>query len=249
MLYVVAGDLGSGKTLQMMQWIQAEVLKDRPVYSNIELLPACPFYDKVARLDHPDGSCPILEGDRPKRGVVSVGYRAWWNYVLPGSFVVIDEADLWFDAAEHGELGHDVRGFHKMLRKVDLDVVYIVQSVSNLYVRLRRLAQRFIICEWNYRVMRAFRWLPIRMSSFFRSEFVDEALVDERDTVRIPYGEAVQYFGWFRTKQLMGNLKMYGNPNFDPVTCSDCGYEFWRCEGGCRQCGRPLSKSICVVSS
>jgi hypothetical protein len=182
------------------------------VYTNIRLTDACPFAGGVALLDDDAGEFPVLRGQPG-----SSDYKAWWHYVLPGSLVVVDEGDLYFDCSEHSRLGEDVRQFHKMVRKVGIDVVYIVQSIQNMYVRIRRLTQRFIVCEFTYRTIKAFSWLPKSLSAFICAEYADESLRMVKQSGRISFGEAVEMFPWYNTKQLLGDVGLYRNRHFSSI--------------------------------
>jgi len=187
------------------------------VYTNIELMPACPFFDRVARVDDVEGQFPIYRGRPGKEGnPASPDYCAFWHYVLPGGVVIVDEADAYFDCTDHSAVGADIRLFHKQHRKLGLDLIYIVQNIQNLYIRIRRLAQRFVLCEWNWRSGRLFQMLggfvgmerAMNMSRFLRADFGCEDF-SPRSHISdgyITYPEAREkYFRWYTTEQLLGD--------------------------------------------
>jgi hypothetical protein len=205
MIYILSGDIGSGKTLHALEWMKHAVFAGRPVFTNIQLLPLCPFHDQVYFMD--DVEWPVLVGEGPG----DPSYKAWWHFTPPGSLVIVDEADLYFDCGEHSRLGKDVKSVHKMIRKIEVDIVYIVQNIKNLYVRIRRLASRFIVCEWTYRTSPLFTYMPKSFSRFIRSEFMDDTLTMHSRDGHISYREASLMFGWYRTKQLLGDLSIYRN--------------------------------------
>lgn len=211
MIYVVGGDIGAGKTLWSMEMMEAAVNAGRPVYTNIKLKPECPFMDKVAFVG--DSDWPIYE-EKPN----AEGLQAWWDYVTDDALFVCDEADLYFDCTDNSKMGRDARAAHKMIRKVGWDAIYIVQNVPNLYVRIRRLASRFIICEHNWRTERIFRIAEmvlgadraIYLSRYIRAEFGSESLdqFSKRGEGYYTYREAKRYFGWYDTKQLLGDFAL-----------------------------------------
>ncbi len=212
MIYVVGGDLGAGKSLWAMDMMRRACDAGRPVYTNIDLLPAAPFHSQVARIDTPEW--PVFRERQTPEQVC-----AWWEYAVDGALVVVDEADLYFDCTDNSKMGKDCRAAHKMIRKVGWDIIYIVQNVPNLYVRIRRLASRFIVCEHTWRTVRAFRWLEaalgpkraIRYSRFIRAEFGSEDLspLSQRGEGFYSYSEAEEFFGWYETTQLLGEFSFY----------------------------------------
>ncbi|HEV2293803.1 MAG TPA: zonular occludens toxin domain-containing protein [Tepidisphaeraceae bacterium] len=212
MIYVVGGDLGSGKSLWSMDMMQIAARMGRPIYTNINLLPACPFHDRVALIDTPEW--PVFRERKTENEVC-----AWWEYAVDGALIVVDEADLYFDCTDNSKMGKDARAAHKMIRKVGWDIIYIVQNVPNLYVRIRRLASRFIICEHTYRTLRVFRWIELALgkqralslSRFIRAEFGSEKLEpgSHRGDGYYSYNEASVFFGWYETKQLLGDFNFY----------------------------------------
>lgn len=204
MITIICGDPGSGKTLYALYLMQDAVRSGRKLYTNIELLPACPFASRAAKID--EEKWPILHGEPGKPD-----YKAFWHYVLPGSVVVIDEADAWFDCTDHGSLPRDIRLFHKQHRKLGLDLIYLVQNLKNLYVRIRRMAGRYIVCEWNYRSSRTVQLLGKSWSRFLRGEFTSELFTPGNMTGEgyFTYAEASAMFNWYRTDQLLGDTKFY----------------------------------------
>jgi len=218
-IVVVLGPTGHGKGLFSMQVLEEAVLSGRPVYTNYELLPGCPYVDRVARIDDDGGNWPVYRGKPPRDGKKpSDDYMAFWHYTVPGSVVIIDEADTYFDCSDHSDMGHDIRRFHKQHRKLGLDLIYIVQNCENLYVRIRRLTQRFVICEWNFRSFRFMQtlagWIGVdrvkRMSRFLRSEFGSDSFSPSSHLCDgfLSYREAEEkYFqkAWYRTEQLIGD--------------------------------------------
>jgi hypothetical protein len=219
---ILAGDPGNGKGVLAMSFIEQAVLSGRQVYTNIQLREACPYFDRVALIDDPAGNWPVYRGTpagRDHKGRMqeaSDDYMAFWHYVQPGSIVMVDEADAYFDCTDHSTVGQDIRLFHKQHRKLGVDMIYIVQNISNFYIRIRRLAQRFMLAEWNWRSMRFFQnaaqWIgqdrAMAMTRFLRAEFRSEDF-SERSYIGgayVTYGEAKRrFFNWYYTEQILGD--------------------------------------------
>lgn len=230
-ILVVAGDPGNGKGIFAMSLVEQFCKARRPLYTNIRLTPQCPYYDQVVLVDDADddakSEAPVYRGVPPHRDRLgklvpaSADYCAFWHYMLPGSALILDEADTYFDCTDHSVMGRDVRLFLKQHRKLGLDLIFIVQRIENLYIRIRRLTQRFIVCEWNWRSMRMFQRIfapmagfltgsessAMRLSKFMRSEFSSETLSPSSylGDGAISYREAQKYFTWYTTEQLLGD--------------------------------------------
>lgn len=212
---VIAGGLGDGKTLYALEIMEQMVARGRIVLTNIELTPRCPFYDRVVSIGRVGDEIPVLEEietlGRRGRSKEEIPYRAFWHYIarVPGCVVVIDEADMWFDCTDHSKLGRDLRAYLKMARKLKHDLYFIVQHVSNLYVRIRRLSHQFVVCwnkgsrDWLFRE----GWLPRKWAPFERAAYPSEDIVPGTEIAygRISYEEAKVMFGWYRTDQLVGD--------------------------------------------
>lgn len=204
MLTFLVGAKGSGKSLHAIDLMGLAALQGRPVYSNIELTPVCPFAHRVARIDTPDW--PVIRGKPGDKD-----YLCFWHYILPGSMVVIDEINLYMDAMDFKEMGRDAHQFHQQARKLHIDCVYIVHHMENVWVRLRRLGDHFVFCEHNYRTMRIFRSLPLSMSRFLRSSFstADARSGSHTGDGYYTYKEASVIFPWYQTDQILGSTNIY----------------------------------------
>jgi hypothetical protein len=242
MIYIVGGDIGSGKTLYALFMMQRAAESGRPIYTNIQLTKACPYYSHAALIDTPEfpvapdadaiASQPCWKCGAPakkprgKAGVFEAPeveakeqYSFYWEYIVPGALVVVDEADLYFDCSDHGAMPREVRRFHKLSRKIECDIVYIVQNFENMYVRIRRLATRHIVCEYTWRSMRVFRYVEMlvgmekarRLARFVRSEYSDANLTRHRGDGYFTYMESSEFFGWYDTKQLLGDQSFLRN--------------------------------------
>ncbi|MCC7168684.1 MAG: hypothetical protein IT565_14050 [Rhodospirillales bacterium] len=216
-IMVVVGDPGNGKGIYSMSLIEQVVLSGRALYTNIELTTDCPYQGDVARIDDPAGNWPVYRGNPPREGKrASDDYMAFWHYTLPGSVVIIDEADLYFDCSDFSAMGRDIRAFLKQHRKLGLDLIFIVQNLANLYVRIRRLATAFDYCEWTWR-SKAWpqklanligRERAINLTWFTRSRYRDELFTPggHLGDGFLSYKQASRFFGWYPTDQLIGDL-------------------------------------------
>lgn len=199
------GRPGSGKSLYMLWILEQFVKAGRKVASNIELTPECPFIDKVALLDDPEEEYPVFREECNGKP-----YRAFWHYLGPGWAIVIDEADNYFDCTDHGKMAKDVRLYFKQHRKLKHDVVLGVQCVDNLYVRIRRMVQSWIVCEYT-RSTAGFveKHFPLSWSRFIRGEYCDQALRQLVNAGHFWYHEAQRMFSWYRTEQIVGTTAHY----------------------------------------
>lgn len=203
-LRVLCGQKGSGKTLYALSLLEQAVRAGRPTFTNIRLTAECPYVSRVGWLNDHD-SCVF--GNNKVTGK----YEAFWHYLPLGSVVVIDEADNYFDCADHAKMDKDFKNYHKQLRKIGHDLIYIVQKVPNLNVRIRRLTDSFVVCEWNYRSQRVFRHLPISASRFLRAEFDEFPFRPQNMTAGgyWDYKTGARFFPWYWTKQLTGDTSFY----------------------------------------
>ena len=222
---VITGPTGSGKSLYALQLLEQQALLGRPCYTNIRLTPACPWSRHVAYMD--DDRWAVYRGVPELKGKSkqSADYMAFWHYCCPGSFILVDEADLYFDCSDYGAMGHDIRQFHKQHRKLGLDIVYIVQSLQNLYCRIVRLAQKIIICDWDYRsnpllpaLERMFS-VGKAMSRYHRWEFYELPPSPKSFVSRgwMSHSEARRFFSYYSTEQIIGDVI---NSRWDEYACS-----------------------------
>jgi predicted DCC family thiol-disulfide oxidoreductase YuxK len=199
MITLVVGEMGSGKTLYALNFIRAAVTSRRPVFTNIALKPDCPFADKVALIG--DEQFPIAARQRN-----AAGHQYFWNYIsAPRSVVVLDEANIYFDTSMHREMEREAIEAMQYIRKAGMDLVLLCHTIDNLWVRVRRMAARFIVCDHNWRSSRMVRMMGKDWSRFWYAEFADKRFC--ADTVRgvghFSWREASKMFGWYDTRQIM----------------------------------------------
>jgi len=191
MISVVFGGLGGGKTLFAVEQMARLRRAGCPVVSNIRVtIPGVELLEEVVRYDH--------------KGHVVGGFwedEARWK----GYAIVIDEADYFFDTMDWGKFGPSFNRWLKSVRKNRQEVVLITQCFENLHVRIRRLAQRFILCDNTSRSNWLIRdgWLPMWLSRFYRVEFSANTL-KESDVVQerwLSRAAARRLFGMYDTEQ------------------------------------------------
>lgn len=238
MIRAVLGKPGHGKSLYLLYCMYHFVRTGWTVATNMELTDACPFAHKVVRLD--DGKFPVFQTPEPEkqcplcfgRGTnafsnqpcpvcqgkgkqPAIPYSAFWHYMPWGVAYVLDELDNLFDSMDFAKLAavsRDARLYWKQHRKRGDVIVYAVQNLDNIWTRIRRMTESFVVCEWNYRSSWIMSHMPKRWSSFLRAEFSDESF-NEQSVVtegRFWYREATQLFSWYRTSQLVGDPSSYG---------------------------------------
>lgn len=205
MIKGVTGLPGSGKTLYLLWVMQQAVLGGRAVATNIALTERCPFFNDVIFMD--DEEYPVFE-------LKGKEARAFWHYMPPGCLYVIDEVDNYFDSMDFTRLhdaGNDTRLYFKQHRKRRDDLVLCVQNLDNLWTRIRRMVQSWVVCDWNYRSYPLMKWLPISISKFWRGEFGHESLRAETflSSGYFTYAEAEEMFSWYDTEQLIGGADLY----------------------------------------
>lgn len=210
MLRLCAGLPGSGKTLFALWTIGQAVQRGRPVATNIRLNPECPFYNDVVLLDDDEGQYPVCR--MPDEGMGP--YKAFWHYLdsfCHGWYIVIDEADNVWDSSPNTKYSNDARLYFKQHRKLGHDLLLIVQDVNNLWVRIRRMVQSFVVCEYTRRSDRITRFLPVSWSSFIRGEFSSPQMTPDSliGGGRFWYDEGKEMFGWYDTDQLLGSTAHY----------------------------------------
>lgn len=219
MIYVIVGDPGMGKGIMACEFMEQAWLAGRPVVTNIDLLPACPFYDEAVKVGTPD--FPIYD-ERSGLG--------FWDFIIPyglkGAVCVFDEADVFFDCSDHSKMGKAVNVALKHHRKLKLDILLVVQNLSNLYVRIRRLCNIVWAAEWTYRTAPGFQYIgeiigqewAKRLTSFRRFQFQDISLRDPVGVTKMSYSAVkAKYFDnpWYDTDQLVGDWTSRITPEVD----------------------------------
>lgn len=187
----LCGPLGGGKGLFAMELLDM-YSPLRPCFTNMTILPGAPFYKSI----RPMQSAEVWDVEQYPRG----------------SFLLIDEADLFFWSQDYRKLGKKALPFMKLVRKRHIGVVFVCQRLANLYNVFRDLSQR------HYWVDNTLRSNPVvsmigrlthpsvsqAIALFSRREFSDPQYKD-RSSFRVwPYRYfARKYFRepWFDTDQ------------------------------------------------
>lgn len=153
MISIFEGRIGGGKTYLAVARILAHLAKGGAVYTNVELK-----VEGVAAYLRKNHS---LELD-PSAIHVLTEEDTWdfHRHLRSGTslntLVVIDEAHLWFNARDHAITANTKRELMTFLsqsRKLNVDVVFIVQAADNLDVQFRRLAAEI----WRMKDLQRFR--------------------------------------------------------------------------------------------
>lgn len=192
-----------------MEFMEQAWLAKRPVVTNIKLLEGCPFYNDAIEV----GTDEFPIWDNAKQ----VGF---WDFIRPyrleGACLVFDEADVFFDCTDHSQFGKACHVALKHHRKLGLDLLFIVQNVSNLYVRIRRLTNIVWGAEWTWKSAPGYQDIARftgerfakNLTKFRRWQFQDISMGRPVSVHDIPYREvAAKYFvdpPWYDTDQLIG---------------------------------------------
>jgi len=215
MLRCVLGKKGSGKSLYLLWNIERFLKAGWPVATNIQLTDACPFKNNVLLLDGPDDRYPILKKTRDPRTGKPNGFRAFWQYMPKYWAIVIQEFDKYFDCNKFGEMDEECQQYFTQLRKLHHEIIIDTQCIENVYVRVRRQIDTFVVCE-NTR--RSNRWMntffPVEFSRFVRSEFnfIKLRPQDHMSDGHFTYKEAQRLFPWYDTEQITGDIAQYYRP-------------------------------------
>lgn len=206
MITCISGLPGGGKSLYAI-WLMAQLDKrGKRVATNISITPKHPAYSRVFEIGsekYPivgNGKAFFSYFPRDKRGISGVNY-------------FIDEADIELDSNAWKEMPDQLRLYFKQHRKVGDNVFLITQNPMWLYNRARDLVQEFIWCSRDSSVTPGatrllMRLIPESMLRFRRMSF---SHIDMKPSTFIREGyfttkEAEQYFQWYRTEQLLGDM-------------------------------------------
>lgn len=157
MIAIFEGKIGGGKTYLAVSRILAHLASGGVVFTNIELkLDGVEEYLRtVAGVEFDPTAVRILDESE------SWDFHKYLRSGVAGlnSLCVIDEAHLWFNARDHSVTAATKRElitFLSQSRKLNVDVIFIVQAAENLDAQFRRLAQEI----WRMKDLARFK-LPI----------------------------------------------------------------------------------------
>jgi len=208
MIYLLAGEPRNGKGIMACEFMEQAWLAGRAIITNIALKPGCPFYDDAIMIG--DDRFPVYN-EATRKG--------FWEYIRPlkleGSVLVIDEADVFFDCEDFKGMARGLRNFCKHHGKLKMDCLFIVQNISNLNVRIRRLAGIIWVAEWTWMSAPGFQALaPFigveaakALTTFRRWQFGDVTLRNPIATHKTSYIQVARKFfrePWYDTDQLVG---------------------------------------------
>jgi len=210
---LLVGPPGHGKTLFAVYDLAVSAMAGRLCATDINILPACPAFDRIIKIGTPEW--PIVaqvsepDPDDPSGRRKRDWSLGFWDYLPPGTKILIDEAHYDFDSSMFAKYDRDTHNYFHQHRHYDHDLVFITHKPENLWVRLRRLAERVIVCEWNWRSesLMARLGMPITWSRFRRYEFADDTFRREVGYGSFTYREAMTIFPWYQTREIKGDLR------------------------------------------
>ena len=151
MIEFFSGTLGAGKTYHAVERHAEHVAKGGTVGSNVALK-----WDGFVRLvEHRYGVTPRREQWIDLTDCPVAEFHKLTPAGTPemSTLVVVDEAQLGFNARAWSKTSEDLLAFLTQSRKQMTDVIFISQSAENVDKQLRRLAQFF----WSFRDMSRYR--------------------------------------------------------------------------------------------
>lgn len=208
---VMVGLPGHGKSRQLARRI---AMSRSLTLHNLELKPKHPrFNDRTCFRIGEDHGLAIRKGQDDKSETTEL-------HGLPdfgpfgGAEIYIDEADLLFDCKEHGKIGAEYMRWLKFHRKKSQRIIFVVQNLKNLWVRIRRMSQTFQLCWHDYKTpSKIWSVAPISLSRWWCSEFASEEQLARwvnaggkgvkplREGYEW-YRQGAEVFDWYNTKQL-----------------------------------------------
>ncbi len=201
MLTISYGMPGSGKGLHAIMAMEQALMRRRKVVTNIKLSKACPWRKYVGFLSNRD---------------VWDGKEGFWSRVPNEHFIVIDEADNFFDA-DWGRMASDKFGsddpdvvtprtYFKQHRHYFHDLLLVTQCIDNLWIRIKRVATQHLYCEWSFRTTPLHRDIPIGWTKFHYITHVGVQL--KPDAVISQgfqrYSVMQRYFDYYESDQIIG---------------------------------------------
>lgn len=204
---VMVGLPGHGKSRQCARRIG---LSNSLVLHNMEFTRKHPrFADPRCFRIGAEFGCSIRD-DKDKTGLVSLPDFAPYG----GVEIYLDEADYLFDCSEHQNIAKEYKAWLKFHRKKSQRIIFVVQNLKNLWVRIRRMSQTFQLCWHDYK-MPHWLWtiLPQSASRWWCTEFASEEMLTRWmngggkgcKPLREGYewfNQGREVFGWYNTKQL-----------------------------------------------
>lgn len=129
MIYLFCGKKGSGKSLSAINYLYKKRKKYTNIYSNFPV-----FFTK------------------------KIDSYNWVNFRFePGSAILIDEAQLFYNSREFSKLtksgiGNELLDFLTMCRHYELDIYFITQSVQRIDLQIRELSDEIIFIKKTFKI-------------------------------------------------------------------------------------------------
>lgn len=158
MIEIFQGRIGGGKTYNAVVRIASHLARGGHVFTNVEL-----NWEGLKRLCEKSFRVRIKEEqlhflDREQIPLVHQHISAG-DMSLP-VLVVVDEAQLWFNARNWSKTSEDLLTFLTQSRKVAVDVIFITQAATNIDKQFRVLCQYI----WAFKDLQKFiSWCPVAM--------------------------------------------------------------------------------------
>jgi len=163
---LITGGLGGGKTAKAVEDGFDVLSRGGWWYTNIEVWADC-VRDRLRDRG--------LVFDPRRLRILSGSMGDFHNQVGRGSaddqvLVTIDESHLEFNSRDWAKTNRDLLNFNTLVRKLDINLVYITQDPANLDKQFRRLVQTL----WHCRNMKQFKLLgiiPAPLPFYFRVRY------------------------------------------------------------------------------
>ncbi len=160
---IISGTLGGGKTLCAVERMYEHVRRGGYAFTNIQLHRE-KWGAQLARVGfiYEDDRVVDLVGDLGKFHE-RVGRGSRGDCVM----VVIDEAHLSFNARDWDKANRDLLNFNTLVRKLDIELIYITQDPNNLDKQFRRMVQNVVVCR-NMKTWKVFGLFNCPIPLMFR---------------------------------------------------------------------------------
>lgn len=169
---IVTGTLGGGKTLLAVERAYYHLRRGGHVFSNIEIHP-----ERIAERLALEGF--QFEPDRLVQ-LSTESLRGFEEQIKRGTkdcpvMVVLDEAHLEWNSRDYAQSRKEdsvkrMLDFNTLARKLDIDLVYVTQSMTDIDKQLRSKAAKLVVCR-NMKQLRIMGLIPLPLPFYSRVYF------------------------------------------------------------------------------